>query len=155
MLHPGVRNACSLILLLSLAFNIAARGPHAQQSPQVDSWKKEAMSKLETELIAKYGPSQRDRIQRGLKQVSDFWRTEDGTREVFEDFVRTNFAGDQATLDQMFARMADIYEVDTRAAIRKFTALFEPLIILVMGIIVGVLILSMLLAITSINDVAV
>jgi len=104
MLHPGVRNACSLILLLSLAFNIAARGPHAQQSPQVDSWKKEAMSKLETELIAKYGPSQRDRIQRGLKQVSDFWRTEDGTREVFEDFVRTNFAGDQATLDQMFAR---------------------------------------------------
>jgi general secretion pathway protein F len=57
-------------------------------------------------------------------------------------------------LDQMFARMADIYESDTRAAIRRFTSLFEPLIILVMGIMVGVLILSMLLAITSINDVA-
>jgi type II secretory pathway component PulF len=58
-------------------------------------------------------------------------------------------------LDQMFARMADIYETDTRAAIKRFTALFEPLIILVMGILVGALILSMLLAITSINDVAV
>lgn len=58
-------------------------------------------------------------------------------------------------LDQMFARMADIYETDTRAAIKRFTALFEPLIILVMGIMVGALILSMLLAITSINDVAV
>jgi general secretion pathway protein F len=58
-------------------------------------------------------------------------------------------------LDQMFARMADIYETDTRAAIKRFTALFEPLIILVMGIVVGALILSMLLAITSINDVAV
>lgn len=58
-------------------------------------------------------------------------------------------------LDQMFARMADIFETDTRAAIRRFTSLFEPLIILVMGIMVGVLILSMLLAITSINDVAV
>ncbi len=58
-------------------------------------------------------------------------------------------------LDQMFARMADIYETDTRAAIKRFTALFEPLIILVMGVIVGVLILSMLLAITSINEVAV
>ena len=58
-------------------------------------------------------------------------------------------------LDQMFMRMADIYETDTRAAIRRFTSLFEPLIILVMGIMVGVLILSMLLAITSINDVAV
>ncbi|MGE5645897.1 MAG: type II secretion system F family protein [Acidobacteriota bacterium] len=58
-------------------------------------------------------------------------------------------------LDQMFARMADIYENDTRAAIKRFTALFEPLIILVMGIMVGLLILSMLLAITSINEVAV
>ncbi len=58
-------------------------------------------------------------------------------------------------LDHMFARMADIYETDTRAAIKRFTAIFEPLIILVMGIMVGALILSMLLAITSINDVAV
>ena len=58
-------------------------------------------------------------------------------------------------LDAMFNRMADIYETDTRAAIKRFTSLFEPLIILVMGLIVGVLILSMLLAITSINDVAV
>src|SRR5579872_7109257 len=58
-------------------------------------------------------------------------------------------------LDQMFNRMADIYETDTRTAIRRFTALFEPLIILVMGILVGAFILSMLLAITSINDVAV
>jgi general secretion pathway protein F len=55
----------------------------------------------------------------------------------------------------MFARMADIYETDTRAAIKRFTSVFEPLIILVMGVIVGILILSMLLAITSINEVAV
>lgn len=58
-------------------------------------------------------------------------------------------------LDKMFARMADIYETDTKAAIRRFTSLFEPLIILVMGIMVGALILSMLLAITSINEVAI
>ncbi len=58
-------------------------------------------------------------------------------------------------LDQMFNRMADIYDADTRAAIKRFTALFEPLIILVMGILVGALILSMMLAITSINEVAI
>jgi general secretion pathway protein F len=57
-------------------------------------------------------------------------------------------------LDSMFLRMADIYETDTRNAIKRFTSLFEPLIILVMGIMVGALILSMLLAITSINEVA-
>jgi general secretion pathway protein F len=57
-------------------------------------------------------------------------------------------------LDHMFNRMAEIYEVDTKAAIRRFMSLFEPLVILVMGIVVGALILSMLIAITSINDVA-
>ncbi len=58
-------------------------------------------------------------------------------------------------LDQMFVRMADIYDTDTRAAIRRFTSLFEPLVILVMGLVVGTLILSMLLAIVSMNDVAI
>jgi general secretion pathway protein F len=58
-------------------------------------------------------------------------------------------------LDQMFARMAEIYESDTRDSIKRFTAIFEPMVILVMGVMVGALILSMLLAITSINDVAV
>jgi len=58
-------------------------------------------------------------------------------------------------LDQMFQRMAQIYDADTRTAIKRFTTVFEPLVILVMGVMVGALILSMLLAITSINDVAV
>lgn len=58
-------------------------------------------------------------------------------------------------LDAMFNRMADIYDNETRSAIRRFTSLFEPLIILVMGVMVGTLILSLMLAITSINDVAV
>jgi len=57
-------------------------------------------------------------------------------------------------LDAMFVRMADIYETETRSAIRRFTSLFEPLIILVMGLLIGTLILSLMLAITSINDIA-
>jgi len=58
-------------------------------------------------------------------------------------------------LDTMFNRMADIYDNETRTSIRRFTSLFEPLIILVMGLIVGTLVLSLMLAITSINDVAI
>jgi general secretion pathway protein F len=55
-------------------------------------------------------------------------------------------------LEAMFTRMADIYDNETRTAIRRFTSLFEPVIILVMGILVGSLVLSMMLAITGIND---
>jgi general secretion pathway protein F len=58
-------------------------------------------------------------------------------------------------LDHMFGRMADIYETDTRSAIKRFTTIFEPLVILVMGVIIGALILGMLLAITSINEVTI
>jgi general secretion pathway protein F len=58
-------------------------------------------------------------------------------------------------LDVMFARMAEIYEEETRSSIKRFTSIFEPLVILIMGLIVGALVLSMLIAITSINDVAI
>jgi len=57
-------------------------------------------------------------------------------------------------IDLMFHKMADIYETDTKTAIRRFTSLFEPLVILVMGVVVGAFILSLLVAITSLNDVA-
>ncbi len=57
-------------------------------------------------------------------------------------------------LDTMFMRAADIYDADTKASIKRFTSLFEPLIILVMGVAVGALILSMLLAITGMNEMA-
>ena len=56
-------------------------------------------------------------------------------------------------LDSMFERLATIYENETRVAVRRLTALFEPVVILGMGLTVGVIVLSLLLAITSINEV--
>jgi general secretion pathway protein F len=53
----------------------------------------------------------------------------------------------------MFLRAAEIYDADTRSAIKRFTSLFEPLIILFMGVVIGSLILSLMMAITSLNDV--
>ena len=56
-------------------------------------------------------------------------------------------------LDRMFDRMADIYDKDAREAVKRFTALFEPIVILIMGVVVGAMILSIMLAITSINQI--
>lgn len=66
--------------------------------------------KLETELVAKYGEAQRPRVQRGLKQVAQFWRAEDGDQAAFESLVRTHFAGDQSSLDALFERMQFVLE---------------------------------------------
>ena len=65
---------------------------------------------LETELTARHGEQQRPRIQRGLRQVAEFWRAEDGDAAAFEVFARENFAGDRKALDAMFARFEALLE---------------------------------------------
>ena len=79
------------------------------QSAQLQ-WMKSSITKMEGEITQKYGDAQRERITRGLNQAADFWRGEDGDASVFEDFVRTNFAGDQTTLDVMFTRFENLLE---------------------------------------------
>ena len=73
-------------------------------------WKTAAAAALETELVAEYGDAQRQRIQRGLDQVADFWREEDGGRHDFEAFVKRHFAGDEAKLETMFVRYEKLLE---------------------------------------------
>ena len=55
-------------------------------------------------LVDKYGESQRPRIQRGIAQVRQFWRAEDGTPAEMETFIVQNFAGTQETHDALFDR---------------------------------------------------
>ena len=56
-------------------------------------------------------------------------------------------------LDAMLLHVADVYERETRISIKNLVALFEPLMILVMGLVVGSIVVSILLAIFSINDI--
>lgn len=58
-------------------------------------------------------------------------------------------------LDTMLIQVADVYDNDVRTSIKALIAFFEPALILVMGIIIGTIVVSMLLAIFSINDVPV
>ena len=70
----------------------------------------EQIQKIEADLVSKYGEAQRPRIQRGLKQVAQFWRAEDGDAAAFEELVRVHFAGDQQTLDALFNRLQFVLE---------------------------------------------
>lgn len=56
-------------------------------------------------------------------------------------------------LDSMLLQIADTYDQEIRESVRRILALFEPLMILVMGIIIGTMVVSMLWSIFSINDV--
>jgi general secretion pathway protein F len=56
-------------------------------------------------------------------------------------------------LDSMLVQVADVYDVEVRNSIKNLIAFFEPALILVMGIIIGTIVVSMLVAVFSINDV--
>ncbi len=56
-------------------------------------------------------------------------------------------------LDQMLLQIADSYDRELRTGLKRLIAFFEPAIILLMGIIIGLMVVSMLYSIFSINNV--
>lgn len=59
---------------------------------------------------------------------------------------------ESGTLDVMLARIATQYEKDVQKMTKSFVAAFEPLMIIVVGALIGFVVVSMLLAVFSIND---
>jgi hypothetical protein len=82
----------------------------SSNSKATPSWMKKSMAALERELVLQYGEQQRARLNRGLRQVAEFWREDDGDSRIFEHFVRANFAADRAMLDTMFNRYQGLLE---------------------------------------------
>lgn len=59
---------------------------------------------------------------------------------------------ESGNLGPMFVKVGDIYQESIKKSVKSFLALFEPALILVMGVIVGLIVASMMLAIFSMND---
>ncbi len=57
-------------------------------------------------------------------------------------------------LDNMLKRVSEIYEKETSNAMQRLVNLFEPAIIILLGIVIGGIIVSILLGMVSINDLA-
>ena len=75
--------------------------------------------------------------------------------EIFPDFALHLLAVGEETgrLDVMLLQVADTYDRELRTAVKRLVAMFEPLIILAMGLVIGTMVVSMLYSIFSINDV--
>ncbi|MFZ2198009.1 MAG: type II secretion system F family protein [Thermodesulfovibrionales bacterium] len=70
---------------------------------------------------------------------------------IFNQMV---IVGEEAgRLEETFLLIAERFEAETRNLIKRFVSLFEPALILIMGVIVGLIVISMLLGIFSINDI--
>ncbi|MFN0151995.1 MAG: hypothetical protein ACKVU1_14945 [bacterium] len=92
------------------AAQAAASTPAAPASAAHPAWMAQSLRNAEAALVAQHGEAQRERAARGLAQIADFWREEDGGAADFEEFARTHFAGDGETHDAMFARFQFLLE---------------------------------------------
>jgi general secretion pathway protein F len=60
---------------------------------------------------------------------------------------------DTGKLDEMLITTADFFDREVRNDVKRLTRLLEPAMILIMGLVVGFMVISMLMAVFSINDV--
>ena len=53
--------------------------------------------------------------------------------------------------DRMFTKIANIYQANLEKTIKRVLALFEPVMILIMFVVVGFIVAAMLMAVTSLS----
>jgi len=106
--------------------------------------------------------SQNQAISRSISQIHDRLREGKGISKSLEEAavfpplaVHMIGVGEETgRLDEMLIKVAESYEENVRTAVKRFVSLLEPLILLVMGGVVGFIVLSILLAVTSITDIS-
>ena len=57
-------------------------------------------------------------------------------------------------MQEMLIRIADVYDREVQNAVKRMLALMEPALILGLGLVIGGIIMSVLVAILSVNDLA-
>ena len=99
-----------------------------------------------------YLKSEVEKLVNELSQGESLSKAMKGLK-VFPEFVTSIVAMGEETgsLDQSLLRISDSYEKDVGRTLKILTRMLEPVIILVMGLIVGFIVISMLLPIFQIN----
>lgn len=104
------RTALSSLALTLCLSGCALQAQSTVASASILPWNKDSLANLERELVARHGEAQRGRIHRGIQQANQFWQKQDGEPDAFVDFVRTQFAPDQASQDLLFQRLEFVLE---------------------------------------------
>ncbi|HSR13363.1 MAG TPA: type II secretion system F family protein [Thermodesulfobacteriota bacterium] len=104
--------------------------------------------------------SQNLAISRSISHIHDRLREGKGVSKTLEETkvfpplaVHMIGVGEETgRLEEMLAKVADAYEENVQTTMKRLVALVEPIIILVLGAVVGFIVLSMLMAIVGMND---
>jgi len=105
--------------------------------------------------------SQNQAISRSIVHVRERLREGKGVAKALEETrvfpplaVHMLSVGEETgRLDEMLDKVAASYEEDIQTTVKRLVSFLEPLIILVMGAVVGFIVIAMLLAVFSINEI--
>ena len=80
-----------------------------------------------------------------------------GSSERFPDlFIQLAKVGEESgKLDGMLTHLADIYALDVEAATRRLVTMIEPALILLIGLLMGFIVIAMISAVITVNDLTV
>ena len=96
------------------------------------------------EILARVVDSARQYVEKGEKMSEPLKIS----GEFPQDLVQMVYVGEETgNVDGMLNKIADFYDMTTSYAIKKLTTIIEPLFLVVMGIMVGIIMASMLMPI--------
>ena len=77
--------------------------------------------------------------------------------EVFSPLViqMVRVGEESGSLDQMMTELAEVYDEEVQAGVKRSLTLLEPVLILTMGGTIAVVIIAILMGIMSVNDLAI
>ena len=90
-----------------------------------------------------------DRVAEGESISSSLERVEHFPPVVVSMFAVGEESGRLGTVTK---RMADAYDVEVERAVKAMTALFEPIMIVIMGVVIGFLVIAMLLPLLTLSS---
>lgn len=90
------------LLLLIAGLSLVSYSNGSKENPMgiPDAVQQQTINKM----VEKFGDEHAGRIQTGVQQVADRWRSDDGSEEEFETFCLENFYDEQDKLDMVFDR---------------------------------------------------
>ena len=99
----------------------------AEKGPEGSPIAKSDVEQTINMLTVKHGSSNEFRIERGVNQVANLWRSTDGSTEGFKAFCEQNFIGEAEELEVLFQKLSTAFEVLQGNLLRITKDLMRPL----------------------------
>lgn len=107
------------------------------------------------DIIGNYAVSSSlDRVSRDIKEGKGIAKPLSDAK-IFPELALSMIRVGEETgqLDNMLIKIADTYEKSLKISIKRFIGILEPSLVMIMGLMVGFIVISLLIAIFSITDI--